>query len=141
MSLTVYHSWRDLAPRPGDDPLAKLEGDLWEILAEVEVGKDGKVAFDAGGTPIAFDAGRDVFTCGKHEAPRSGDGRPSISRPTIDLHIFVDRGSVELFADDGRVTISAAATPRKGARPLSVATTGPARIIRLDVHALKSAWR
>ncbi len=59
----------------------------------------------------------------------------------IRLRIFVDRSSVELFADDGETVISDRIFPSLGSDRLQVyAAGGGAKVVSLDVWKLKSAW-
>jgi sucrose-6-phosphate hydrolase SacC (GH32 family) len=68
----------------------------------------------------------------KHEAPIA------IQNGRIRLHILLDRSSVELFADNGLVTITDLIYPRPLDRELGVYTTGnPPSVIALDVWTLK----
>ncbi len=59
---------------------------------------------DAGGAGFS-----DAFPTGPDTAPRLSDA------PTIDLHLYFDRSSVELFADDGRTVMTELLFP---SRPL-----------------------
>ena len=59
----------------------------------------------------------------------------------IKLHIFVDRSSVELFANDGETVISDRVFPSPASNGLEVyALGGSARVISLDLWKLKPAW-
>ncbi len=72
----------------------------------------------------------------KHEAPIA------IQNGRIHLHILLDRSSVELFADNGLVTITDLIYPRAVDRGLGVYATGkPPSVIALDVWTLKRRAR
>ena len=59
----------------------------------------------------------------------------------IRLRIFVDRSSVELFANDGETVISDRIFPSPASNGLEIyALGGSARVISLDVWKLRSAW-
>ena len=59
----------------------------------------------------------------------------------VKLHALVDRGSIEVFGNDGRVAISTAIHPAEGVRPLGLSTTGEeTRVRSLVVDELKSSW-
>ncbi len=127
------HSWRDL--KPGDDPLKGLEGDLWDIRAEAEVGPEGTLSLDVRGVPIVYDAGRKTLSAGKVAAPM--DAKDGVIR----LRVLVDRASVEVFGDDGRVAISLG-MPSGGRGPsLSLTTTEATRVRSLEADELRSAWK
>ena len=61
----------------------------------------------------------------------------------IKLDILVDRGSIEVFGDNGRVAISAASLMKAGetSHTVSLALTGEGSKPRvLTISELKSAW-
>lgn len=59
----------------------------------------------------------------------------------VKLHIFVDRSSVEVFGNDGETVISDVIFPTGTSQGVEVyAKGGQARIVRLDVWNLRSAW-
>jgi fructan beta-fructosidase len=118
------------------DPLAAVTGDLLEIRAEAEVGPAGKLSLLVRGVPVIYDAGKNTLSCGKHPAPLAP------SQGKIRLQILVDRGSIEVFGNDGQVAISLGVIPAKEARSLSASTTGEnTRIRLLEVDELTSSWR
>lgn len=68
----------------------------------------------------------------KHEAPIA------LRNGRIRMHILLDRSSVELFAENGLVTITDLIYPRPGDRALGVYANGnPPSVISLDVWTLK----
>jgi fructan beta-fructosidase len=66
----------------------------------------------------------------------------------VKLHIFVDRASVEVFANDGRTNITDIIFPKPESRGIEVyakgngggGDSGYAKLISLDIWKLKSAW-
>lgn len=138
---TERHTWRDLAvgePGQSADPLAAVRGELLEIRARAEVGSAGTLTLRVRGVPVIYDAGKQTLSCGKHTAPLAPiEGK-------ITLQLLVDRGSLEVFGNDGRVAISLGSISgqKESARPLSVSTTGDSTRLRLlEVDELASAWR
>lgn len=73
---------------------------------------------------------------GRHEAPlRLRDGR-------LRLHMFVDSSSVEVFANDGEVVLSALIFPSAGPRSLELfSKSGQPGLMELDLWELKSIWK
>jgi fructan beta-fructosidase len=130
------HAWRDLAPSSSENPLAGITGDLFEIRAGALVEPESVVTFTVRGVPIIYDAAKKTLTCGDKTAPLSPESGK------ISLQILVDRGSIEVFGNNGRVAISHGVIPREANRTLSISVTGGATRIRaLEVHELRSAWR
>ncbi len=61
---------------------------------------------------------------------------------TVRLEILVDRTSIEVFGNDGRVYMPVHAIPPDGARSLALfAKGGSAKLISLEVFELDSAWQ
>ena len=60
----------------------------------------------------------------------------------IALQVLVDRGSIEVFANNGRVAISHGVIPQAEDRSFKASVKGhSARISALDVYELRSAWK
>ena len=59
----------------------------------------------------------------------------------VELHIFVDWSSVEVFAGDGRVVITDQIFPKPSSDGLSLfANGGIARLVSLHIWQLRSIW-
>lgn len=60
----------------------------------------------------------------------------------LKLRVLVDRGSIEVFADQGQVVITRGWFPPDGNRALSLVTERRTiRLVSLELRVLKSAWR
>ena len=130
------HSWHNLSPGPTENPLARITGDLFEILVETRVGTDGALTLTCRGIPIVYDARKQTLTVGNKSTPLEPENG------TVRLQVLIDRGSIELFGNDGRVAISHGAISQGGHQTLAVSVTGQATQIRsLEVNELGSAWR
>jgi len=130
---TKSHTWKDI--QPGTDPLAGIPGELFDLSVEAEVGVSGVVTLAIPGAPVVYDAARRTLSCGGISAPlatRSG---------AIRFRALVDRGSVEVFGEDGRVAISKGRGSREPARPLGLSVTGAGAQVRsLEFHEMASSW-
>jgi fructan beta-fructosidase len=133
-----------------------VTGDALEILAEFEIGGAVEVGLEVRKsvnetTRIGYDAARrEVFIDrtrsgnanfdvqnfpGRHAAPLT----PSDNR--VRLHVFVDRSSVEVFADGGRVTLTDRIFPSPQSQGVELyAKGGGAKCLSMEVWRLKSAW-
>ena len=59
----------------------------------------------------------------------------------IRLHILVDRTSLEVFGNDGKVSMTSCFLPDDANRALEFyATDGNVKMVALTVYELKSAW-
>ncbi len=123
------------------------QGDLFDVRMEIEVGGDergrvdGEIAGGKGfavevqGHRVEYDAGRQTLSCmGKNVALRIIDGR-------VRLQLLIDRTSLEIFGNDGEVSMSCCFLPAASNHRLALsATDRGVRIVTLIVHELRSAW-
>ena len=136
------HEFAAQSLKPGDNPLGKLRGQLWEIQVEFDVpAADSQPAPQFGlsvrGTSIAYDPAKQTLSAGGKTAPLTPSGGK------IRLQVLVDRTTVEIFANDGRVYMPLHAVPKDkdDDPPLAVfAKDGPVHVGRLEVCELKSVW-
>ena len=132
---TKTHRWADLALSPADNPLASLEGELWDLDAVIEPGKAAAVEWNVRGQAIRYDVARKMLSClGKSATVEPADGR-------IEVRLLVDRTSIEVFANRGRIVMSFCFLPDVANRRLGIgAEGGPAKIVSLTARELESAW-
>ena len=131
------HAWQDKALKEGGENLLKgIEGDLFHIVAEFEPGDAAELGFRLRGTPVVYDAKAqqlDAKGCKAALKPEGGKVR---------LEILVDRTSVEVFANRGRIYMPVGAIASDDARPLELFSRGgTAKLLSLEVHELRSAWQ
>jgi sucrose-6-phosphate hydrolase SacC (GH32 family) len=129
------HKWNDVTLKPGENPLADLSGDLFEIRAEFELADASEFGFKLRGEAVSYDvAGKKVTCLGK-----SGELTPANNR--IKLQILLDRTSIEVFGNDGRLSMTSCFVP-KAKKSLEVFTVGGAvKLVSLNVYELRSAWK
>jgi fructan beta-fructosidase len=129
------HTWRDLAVKPGDNPLAGLSGDLWDIVAEIEPGTAKEVGFQVRGRTVAYTVGDKALGSANLHA------HMDLKAGRIKIRILVDRTSVETFGNNGEVVIPSCFLPEDENRALALfAVNGTAKVISLDVFPMRSAW-
>jgi sucrose-6-phosphate hydrolase SacC (GH32 family) len=128
--------FENLALKPGDNPLADIEGELLEIQAMIEVGSAAKVGLRLRDESIRYSAADHRLRCLARSAPlEAKDG-------VLDLRILLDRASIEIFADGGLVTMASCFLPEPNDRSLEVyAKGGQARIVSMQVWEIRSTWR
>jgi fructan beta-fructosidase len=120
---------------PGENPLAAVEGDLFDIEVEFDPGAAAAVGVTVRGTTVEYDAKAHRLTCGRHSASLTPAGA------TIRLRVLADAGSVEAFADGGRVAVSSAAARANTAPPVTLfARGGTARLASATAWELRSTW-
>ncbi len=111
------------------------EGELFHIIGEFEPGDAVEFGFVIRGTRVVYRSKEGELECKGCKAPvKPENGK-------IRLEILVDRTSVEVFANCGRVYMPIGVIAPDEARSLALlARGGVARIISLEVHELHSAW-
>mgnify|MGYP005837710621 FL=1 len=130
------HSWNGLTLKEGENPLKGIEGDLFHIIAELEPGDAAQVGLDIRGTPVVYDAEAGQLEARGCKAPLRPEGGK------IRLEMLVDRTSVEVFANRGRIYMPIGVIPPDDNRSLAAfARGGAAMLVSLEVHELRSAWQ
>jgi len=133
-------SWKNLELKPGDNPLAGITGDLWDISAEIEPGTAKQVGFKVRGRTVAYNV-----------KPRAMENTLSsehlnaqlpMKAGRIKIRILVDRTSLEVFGNDGEAVIPACFLPDESAPSLELfAAGGTAKLALLEIYPMRSAWR
>ena len=120
---------------PGENPLAALKGDLFDITAELALGEATELGFSIRGLPVVYNAQKQELVCrGNRAALKPVDGK-------IRLRLMVDRVSVDIFGNDGRLYMPMGTMFPQDNLSLGVYAKGAgAKINALEVHELNSAW-
>ncbi|MYC68024.1 MAG: glycoside hydrolase family 32 protein [Acidobacteriia bacterium] len=129
------HLWNDQDVRPGDNPLAELDGDVFEIIAEIEPGQAKQVGFGIRGETLTYSVPDERLTFMESDAflPMA-DGR-------VKLRMIVDRGSVEVYANQGEITFTKLFYPDPSNMDLELFSEGgTARIRAMEAYRLQSIW-
>jgi fructan beta-fructosidase len=129
------HTWTDVQLKPEQNILSSVGGELFDIEAEFEVGDVDEFGFVINGFSVKYNVAKNKLSCGRSKAElKPDDGK-------IHLRILVDRASIEVFANNGRVYMPIRAIPQGDERGLKVFTKGGnIKIISLKIHELKSIW-
>ena len=126
----------DLRFAPGKESASLLPtGDLLDAYIQFESKTADKVEFSARGVPVVFDFKKKEVTCRNVTAPLAPvDGR-------VSLRILVDRGSIEIFGNAGRVALSIGVQPDETNRLFTIIPHGGEVLVRsLQGGPLKSTW-
>jgi sucrose-6-phosphate hydrolase SacC (GH32 family) len=62
------------------------------------------------------------------------------STKQVKLHIFVDRSSVEVFANDGEKVMTDRIYPPPGSTGIEVYSSGGGKVVSLTIWRLQSVW-
>ncbi len=129
------HALADKPLVPGNNLLQGLSGDLLDIDAEIEVGKASKILLEVRGTKIEYAVKEQQLSALEAKAPLV----PENGR--IRLRVLVDRTSVEIFANQGRIQMASCFVPDPDKLSLGLnAEGGEAKVVKLNVWKLSSIW-
>jgi len=129
------HRWTDLVLKPNTNLLTDIRGDLFHIVATFEVGNAAEFGLDVRGMPLVYDVKEQQIAYRECKAPLKPD------KGAIRLEILVDRASVEIYGNGGRIYMPVGAIPPDDSPSLGIFTRGDdTRLKSLDVYELRSAW-
>ena len=118
----------------GENPLAKISGELFDIEMEIAPGQAAEFGLRLHETAVTYVKGK-VSALGASGPARLIEGK-------LKLRILIDRTSIEVFANDGELSMSSCFLPKKLKTPLELyAKGGEVAIKSLRVTKLKSAWK
>lgn len=132
---TRTHEWSGVVLGEQDNPLAAITADLLDLETEFRVAAGTVTCVQMRGFSIAYDADAESLSaCGTATPLPPIDG-------AIRLRILLDRTSIEVYANDGRVYLPRVTFPGHHDRSISIACTGGTTTATcLRVHELKSTW-
>lgn len=130
-----------VTPLDGELPL-DISGDCYELQVEFEPGTAAqfglKLRCDGAGkeeTVIAYDHSEGVLVLDRDRAGIGPGGRRkatvSLTDGRLRLRIFMDKSSVEIFAGDGEVVMTARIYPGPASLGMALFSTGECRVHRL----------
>lgn len=129
------HKWKSRILKPGDNLLSGISGELFDIRAEIELKDATEFGLRCRGEAISYSVKDRKLTC----LGKSIDLEPSNGR--IKLQVLLDRTSLEVFGNDGRVVMSSCFLPSAENKSLEIyANSGSVRVVSLSAYELKSAW-
>ncbi|HSY19741.1 MAG TPA: glycoside hydrolase family 32 protein [Candidatus Acidoferrales bacterium] len=121
---------------PGENPLANLSGQLFDIIAEISPGDAKEIGFNLRGVPVKYDVEKQELSCLDRTAALK------LVAGKIRLRLLVDRTSVDIFGNDGALYMPMGMIIPADKTTLELyAKGGSARINSLKVYDLKSAWK
>ncbi len=129
------YSWTNLKLRPGDNPLSKIRGTLFDVNAQFAPGASQQITFTFQGVNVVYDSVNQQISCNGKTNPL-----PPVNG-TVQLRMLVDRDSVEIFGNNGELYMPMPASNPQSTSLISLSCTGgAARFHSLTVSKLKSIW-
>ncbi len=131
----VEYSWKDINLKPGKNLLSEISAELLEIQCEIELSSTGWFGFRFRGARLAYNAKEQMLRCKRRKVKLT----PIDSR--LKLHILVDRTSIEVFGNDGRMSMFVCSPLDTDDKSVKIfAYGGQAKIRSLNLWKLQSIW-
>lgn len=128
------HAWHDEELTPHTNALAGIEGELLEIALDLAL-DGGDFVLNVRGTPITYDGAAGTLSCLDKStlvAPENGH---------LELLVLVDRASIELFVNGGRISMTSCFLPTPEDRSITLTGSGGVHMRSIRIFVLKSIWR
>jgi len=155
-----HYKWSNETIKDTKQSFNELNGDLYDIEMELDISKSTSFRIGLRNVTISYDAAKKTLSCGgkevrngiipdnwvspnKDEINESNNlGRAPLAPADgkIKLRILLDRNTVEIFGNDGEVVISSCFMPEDGNMDYSFTAEGEVKIVKAEIHSLKSAW-
>lgn len=130
------HSWNDTEMKSGYALIEGINEGLFDIDVEFEVGKADEFGFLIDDLMVVYNVNSNQLSCGDQKASL----RPKENK--IRLRLLVDRTTLEIYANDGRVYMPVRKLPAKNHNRVEIlARRGRARINFLNLYELNSIWK
>ncbi len=128
--------WKNKIIKPGENLLSGLSGELFHIIVELQVNDDvQETGFVIRDVPVVYNVQKQELSCQKKTAPlKTADGK-------IRLELLVDRTSIEIFGNDGRIYMPMGVILADNSKSLEIYTKGGNTVVKsLEVFELRSIW-
>ncbi len=131
----AVHEIKPQTLNPGKNPLAGIEGELFDIVAELAPGDATQIEFKLRGIDVTYDVVKEEISCqGRTAALKLVDGK-------IRLRMLVDRTSIDIFGNDGAAYLPIGIALPAGNKSLQISAIGGAGQVQLlKVYELNSSW-
>jgi len=106
-------------------------GELFELEATLH----GSAELVVRGVPMTYDADKSEVSClDRHARLAAVDGK-------VTLHVLVDRASIDIFGNEGRLYMPMGKLLDPNDHSLTMATKGDSKTMDVRLYRLKSSWR
>jgi sucrose-6-phosphate hydrolase SacC (GH32 family) len=128
-------SWKDVTVRPGENPLAGIQGELFDIEAVFEPAGAAEFGFRIRDSIVSYRVAEKTLRALDRSAPLA----PAADRVT--LRILLDRASLEVYGNQGEASLTSNFLPEAGRTGLECyAMGGTVKVVSLEVHRLRGSW-
>lgn len=127
--------WEDTPVKSNENPLEQIDGDVFEIISEIDLGKAKEIVFGIRGEKAVYNVAEQQL----HFMDNTAIVIPTENR--IKLRLIIDRSSVEIFANQGEVSFAKYFYPDPSNMNLSLTSVGGEfRIDKMEIYRLESIW-
>ena len=128
--------WRNKILKPQDNLLSDLSGELFHIRAVLRIGDALETGFVIRETPVVYNIEKQELSCqGNKASLKPVDGK-------IHLELLVDRTSIEIFGNGGRVYMPIGVILADNSKSLDIFTKGGnTEVESLEIRKLNTAWK
>jgi sucrose-6-phosphate hydrolase SacC (GH32 family) len=129
------HAIKRRPVRAGDNPLAGIGGELFEVIVDISLGDATEITFYLRGVPVIYHVKKQQLSCEGRTGPlKEANG-------AIKLRMLVDRTSIDIFGNDGHLYMPMCMRISPDNRSFSMEVAGgSATINSLEIVELKSCW-
>ncbi len=129
------HILSNIKVNPGDNPLKDIDGDVFEIIADVDPVRSEGFSMDIRGEKLTYSSKEQSLTFMENKAIIKPNGQ------SIRLRLIIDRNSVEVFVNKGEVTFSNLFYPDASNLNLELTSYGGYLLVKnLETYRLSSIW-
>ncbi|MFC1600936.1 GH32 C-terminal domain-containing protein [Candidatus Sumerlaeota bacterium] len=132
---TKTHEFKNIILQAGQNPLVELKGKLFDVEVEFEPAAGAETVFDMRGFKVGYNSDTETLSLWKKDlklAPVDG---------VIRLRILLDRTSIEVYGNNGRLYYPIIVFPEENNLSLSATCDkGEVKARYLRVHELESSW-
>jgi fructan beta-fructosidase len=132
---TSTNSWPAQALSNGVNVMPGAKGEACELDTQLQPGTATNLTFTLRGTTVNYNCQSQQVSC------EGLTNTLSANNGVVDLHLLVDRGSLEIYGNQGLLYMPMSVTPAAGAQPITLVASGSgAQLLSLNLYHLGSAW-
>jgi len=127
--------WKSTMLKPADNLLSIVSGELFHLRAELRIDGARQTGFVIRNIPVVYDVQKQELSC---------QGKAALLKPSGDkirLELLVDRTSIEIFGNAGRVYMPIGVLLADNPKSLEIFTRGGNTLVEsLELFELSSIW-
>jgi fructan beta-fructosidase len=137
-------SWSEETVTPDDNPLSQIQGEQYHIISEFAVDDNtaAEFGFNFRGFEVMYNTQENTIRAFRPTDDAVSEVKLMPSDGMIRMEVLLDRGSVEIYANDGEVPMAFFYLPEDPGDGLSlVCKEGNVLLKSMDVYDMNSIWK